>query len=62
MVEQYGVGGGGSAVPMGALDFALENVGNPAEEARKLALTCRQIGLTSPKPLIKGEIKSVFFC
>lgn len=38
MVSQYGLGGGSNSVPPSALDFAVENLNNPAEEARKLAI------------------------
>lgn len=30
MVSQYGLGGGSNSVPPSALDFAIENLNNPA--------------------------------
>ena len=37
MISQYGIGGA-NGVPASSLDFAVENVNNPAEEARKLSI------------------------
>lgn len=38
MVEQYGLGGA-NGVPVSSLDFGIEHVNNPAEEARKLSIS-----------------------
>ena len=38
MVNQYGLAGGSNTVPTSALDFAIENINNPAEEVRKMSI------------------------
>lgn len=55
MVSQYGLGGGTNTVPTLALDFAIENLNNPAEEARKLAIAL--LGTAYKKDPAKTEPK-----
>jgi hypothetical protein len=59
MIEDYGLSSGSNTVPLSALDFAIENLNNSAEEVRKSAVSLLSTAYRKDKQKAETKINGL---